>query len=606
MSSTPPTPRSEDHLQSIRAWEILERIPDARFPAQAQLAAHVANATAGLIALARPGGYDIVGAFGFDPRDIPHENAFCSHVLAMAAAPLLVEDAQVDLRFSTDRLVTGPVGIRFCVAAPLLGADGQVAGAVCALDRRPRRMSEADLDRFAEFAGGLSDALMLRQNVTALCNAALRDPVTGLGNRTFFECQMDSAIASAGRSDSLAVLCVNIDRLQSVNTMFGHAGGDTLLRTVASRISGAVADAVAIARIGADEFAVLLRGVQNPAEVTAIADRLIEGFAEPVTISGQQIEVSTATGCALYPEDGNNPLLLLERAHATLAEAKRDGKGGHRRFEPAIERDNADRQALEADLRRALENDTLFLYWQPIADSLTRQPVGYEALLRWERPGHGPIPPSQFIAAAEECGLSGILDAYVLKKACREAAAWPDTSLRASVNVSSNRVRFGDLSDSVAAALEASGLAPNRLEIEITERVLMEDEAAVRASLESLRALGVRIALDDFGTGFSSLSYLRSLPLDKLKLDRTFTRDLVNDPQAREVARTVVRLGRVLGLIVLAEGVETEDQLSCLRVMGCDEVQGYLLGWPRPIVPGSETQAAQPRQRSALRAAASA
>lgn len=591
MSSSPPSSGQQDHLSSIRAWDILDKAPQPRLQGMARLAADLLNMPLALVVSGVEGERIRAAKVGFE-ADITVRNAFYMHALQSPKTMLVVEDASIDARFATDPLVTGACAVRSCAIAPFVDPEDRPLGIMAVFGRQPRSFSQADLVRLGELTASLAASVILHRNVVGLCEAALHDPVTKLGNRTLFECQLDAAIGKAKRDTGMTVMCVNTNRLQSVNTMFGHVGGDHLLREVAWRLTSTLKEAVSFARVGAEEFAILLPAADDVSKAEAAADLIETAMAHPVVINGQSLTMQASVGFALFPEDGESPHLLLERAQATLYEAQRNGEGGSRHFAIAIEQDQTERLQLEHDLRQAIENDGFSLYWQPIVDISSRQPVAYEALLRWDRPGHGMVPPGVFVAAAEECGLSGPLDAWVLKTACREAAAWQDQTLRASVNVSANRIRFGDLSDSVAAALEVSRLAPGRLEIEITERVLVEDEAAVRTALEALRVLGVRIALDDFGTGFSSISYLRTLPLDKLKLDRSFTRDVLTDAEAREVARTVVRLGRVLGLIVLAEGVETEEQLSCLRVLGCDEAQGYLLGWPRPLLPDGGDSAA--------------
>jgi len=331
-----------------------------------------------------------------------------------------------------------------------------------------------------------------------------------------------------------------------------------------------------VARLGGDEFAILLTGVAEPEAAAALAGRLVETLGRPFMLDGQLINVGASIGIVLAPADGLDPDLLMKNADLALYKAKGDGRGTFRFFERAM-----DRRALELDLREALNAGEFELYFQPLLDLARDRIVSFEALLRWRHPVRGMISPAHFIPVAEDTGLIVPLGEWVLRQACAEAAGWPD-EMRVSVNVSAVQFRQRNLVQLVMSALAGSGLEPERLELEITESVLMqESEASVRI-LHQLRSLGVRIAMDDFGTGYSSLSYLRRFPFDKIKIDRAFVRELSRNPESTAIVRAIVSLGRSLGISTTAEGVETQEQLDIVRAEGCTEVQGYLLSEPKP------------------------
>jgi len=412
---------------------------------------------------------------------------------------------------------------------------------------------------------------------------ACSDPLTGLANRLLLGERLAQLLMAAERAGApVAVLWLDLDRFKAVNDLLGHHAGDALLVAVADRLRKATRDTDMIARLGGDEFIVVQTGAPQPAGARALAERLVKILAEPYHVGGRRAEVSASIGIALYPHDATSAEALLKQADLALYRAKHQGRCGYCLFEPAMDCKLRERLELEQDLHRALENRELHLHYQPVFDSQHMELVGYEALLRWQHQRRGNVPPSEFIPLAEESGMIQAIGAWVLATACAEAASWPG-SLTVAVNLSPRQFRNQNLADEIGATLTHAGLAPTRLELEVTEGVLMDDSDRALAILRALKAQGIRIALDDFGTGFSSLSYLRRFPFDRLKIDRSFVAELGIDPDADAIVAGILALSRSLRLEVTAEGVETDLQLNLLRKMQCSHLQGYLLGRPASV-----------------------
>ncbi|KAA2237764.1 bifunctional diguanylate cyclase/phosphodiesterase [Salinarimonas soli] len=427
-----------------------------------------------------------------------------------------------------------------------------------------------------------TDVTARKQAERRIEHMARHDALTGLANRVLFRERLEGALGRcADRGETAAVLCLDLDQFKAVNDTLGHSVGDVLLKEVAARIVEAVRARDIVARLGGDEFAILQVGLGEPEAAAALAARLVEALGRSFMVDGQLINVGTSIGIALAPADGLDPDLLLKNADLALYKAKADGRGTFRFFESAMDKEVQNRRALELDMREAMAAGEFELHYQPLLDLARDRIVGFEALVRWNHPSRGTISPGIFIPVAEDTGLIVPLGEWVLREACAEAARWP-ADVRVSVNVSAVQFRQRNLVQLVMSALASSGLAPGRLELEITESVLMqESEASVRI-LHQLRALGVRIAMDDFGTGYSSLSYLRRFPFDKIKIDRSFVKELSANPESTAIVRAIVSLGRSLGISTTAEGVETHEQLEIVRAEGCTEIQGYLLSPPRP------------------------
>lgn len=411
-----------------------------------------------------------------------------------------------------------------------------------------------------------------------IARLALHDPLTDLPNRAALKQKLDTLLEQHQKEGTqFAVLCLDLDRFKEVNDLFGHHVGDQVLCLAAKRLCATAVGAF-VARLGGDEFMVLAEA--DASYAAQLADLIITILSEDAEIEGTRIRMGTSLGVAIFPADGDNAAELMGNADAALYRAKADGRGTARFFEPQMDKWLRERRALQRDLQAAISQQQLSIVYQPQAD-IGGDVIGFEALLRWNHPTRGNIPPSVFIPIAEESSLMIEIGEWVLREACREAAAWP-RKLSVAVNLSPVQFKHGDLDRLVKSVLIETGLEPERLELEITESVLIDDLERAISTLGHLKALGVRIAMDDFGTGYSSLSYLQSFPFDKIKIDQSFVRN-IGLSQSSAIIRAVIGLGRGLDLPIIAEGVESTDQLAFLTRESCDQVQGYLVGRPRPI-----------------------
>ncbi|MDO9714467.1 putative bifunctional diguanylate cyclase/phosphodiesterase, partial [Paracraurococcus lichenis] len=431
------------------------------------------------------------------------------------------------------------------------------------------------------------DTTHRRQAEARVAHMAHHDALTGLANRVLFREHMQHALARAKRNGRVALLCLDLDHFKSVNDTLGHPIGDALLCEVASRLRQCTRETDLVVRLGGDEFAIVQEGPTQPNNAEALARRLIDALAEPFDINSHQLIVGTSIGIALSDVGTDDTDILLKCADLALYRAKSDGRGTWRFFEPEMDAVAQARRALELDLRQALAGGQFELFYQPLLEANGARISGFEALIRWRHPKRGMVNPALFIPLAEEVGLISSIGSWVLRQACADAVRWPG-QLKVAVNLSPAQFRNGMLAREVEEALLGSGLDPKRLELEITENVLLQDHEIVLETLHAVRSKGVRIAMDDFGTGYSSLSYLRRFPFDKIKIDQSFVRGLGDDEEAAAIVRAVAGLGRTLGMAVNAEGVETAEQLAALQALGCGEVQGYLFSPPRPTSEISE------------------
>ncbi|MCA1438158.1 EAL domain-containing protein [Bradyrhizobium sp. BRP20] len=428
----------------------------------------------------------------------------------------------------------------------------------------------------------LMDITERKRAEARLAFMAQHDGLTGLPNRNLLRQQMDEMLLHTRRgSEKVALLILGLDNFKAVNDTLGHAVGDKLLRGVAKRLRSTLRDEDGLARLNSDEFAVLQSGLARPEDAVGLAKRLLAAIADPYLLDGHSVVIGASIGIAMAPGDGEDSEKLLKSADMALSRAKLDARGSFAFFEAALDAKAQSRRKIEVELRDAIQNDVLRPYYQPLIDLSSGRITGFEALVRWPHAERGMVSPAEFIPVAEDTGLINPLGGLMLRRACLDAAAWPD-DVRVAVNLSPLQFRSGNLLSMVTDALKHSGLAPRRLELEITETLLLEKSAQVLATLHALRALGVRISMDDFGTGYSSLSYLRSFPFDKIKIDQSFVRDLAANREAQAIIRSIVSLGKGLGVTITAEGVETEAELSCLRAEGCHEGQGFLFSKARP------------------------
>jgi diguanylate cyclase (GGDEF)-like protein len=482
--------------------------------------------------------------------------------------------------------------LRFELGASLSG-EIAASAASAELSDRMSRHGEAHLVYEREMAGDrhilvneyrtpdnetvvlYTDISELKRRERKIEHLAHHDALTGLPNRVLFHERLRQALEKAAETHGkVAVICLDLDRFKTVNDTLGHHVGDVLLQEVANRIRAALGERETACRLGGDEFAIICPACGDPGEATSLAWRLLNALAMPHVIQDQTVLGGTSIGIAISGQDGDTPEALLKNADLALYRAKSDGRGTFRFFEQEMDLKAQARRMMELALRSAVARDELEVHYQPLVDAHTSEVMGAEALLRWNVPGQGFISPAQFVPLAEETGLIVDIGKWVLRRACSDAVKW-EKDIRVAVNLSPAQMRHANFVDYVKDVLEETGLQPQRLELEITEGMLLQNTEANTRMLLAIKELGVRISMDDFGTGYSSLGNLRSFPFDKIKIDKSFIADLAKRPDAGAIIRAILTLGRSLGMTTTAEGVETRDQLAYLRAEGCMEVQGY-------------------------------
>jgi diguanylate cyclase (GGDEF)-like protein len=421
-----------------------------------------------------------------------------------------------------------------------------------------------------------------RQSEVKIEYMAHHDALTDLPNRVLLNERLEQALGkSIHRQEMVAVHHLDLDQFKAVNDTFGHPAGDKLLKMVAERLRGLARETDTIARMGGDEFVVVHAPIDDPAETTVLAQRIIALISEPFDLDGHQVTIGASVGIAVGPSDGLRPDLLLRNADLALYRAKGDGRGTFRFFEPVMDLQMQTRRVMERDLRKALPAGEFELHYQPVVNLASGNISGFEALIRWNHPDKGMISPADFIPLAEETGFIVPMGEWVIREACATAAKWPG-DLSVAVNISAAQFRGCGLMQVIVGALATSGLHPSRLEIEITETVLLQNRETTLAVLRQLRELGIRIAMDDFGTGYSSLTYLQCFPFDKIKIDRSFVKDITENAGSLNIVRAVAALARGMGMTATAEGVETREQLDRITSEGCNEMQGFLFSRPLP------------------------
>jgi len=438
------------------------------------------------------------------------------------------------------------------------------------------------------FEGTVVDVTERKQHDAELEYQASHDSLTGLPNRSLLRDRIEQAIGKARRDNHLvAVVFVDLDHFKLINDSLGHHVGDRLLLEVADRLMACVRGHDSVARQGGDEFVIVLTEQYDENEIISIVSRLLDAISQPWVDEGQEYGLSCSVGISCFPQDGDDPDALLRCADAAMYKAKASGRSTYHFFTPELNQAISERLELENSLRHALERDEFLVYYQPRIEVASGRIVGAEALIRWNCPDKGLIPPDSFIPIAEETGLIIPIGQWILQEACRQNSAWQCAGLppiSISVNLSPIQFRHAGLVDSVADALAQAGLDPACLELELTESFVMQDAERINIAMQSLKNLGVDIAVDDFGTGYSSLSYLKRFPVDRLKIDKSFVRDIDTDPDDAAIVRAIITLGHALGLKVVAEGVETRAHLEFLQQHGCDELQGYYFSRPIPAV----------------------
>jgi diguanylate cyclase (GGDEF)-like protein len=499
--------------------------------------------------------------------------------LAMARDDLVViEDYGADRRAHP---VLAADGLRAAMAAPV-HENGVVVGGLVVGSFQPRRYGPRERETLRVFADHVSLAVSDHKTREKVYEAH-HDALTGLASRALFLERLEHGLARAARRrDRLAVLFIDLDRFKIVNDSLGHAAGDALLIEVASRLRSCLRLTDTAARLGGDEFAVALFDVSGEEEAPKIARRILDLLQEPFEVLGKQVFVNASIGISFSAGAGGTGEDLIRTADLAMYQAKRNGKGRYETFEQALHDRLMQTVDLDADLRRAVECDEFVVHYQPIMDLASGRVCAAEALVRWRHPRRGLVVPGEFVPLAEETGLIVPIGGWVLHEACRQAAAWPD-GVTVSINLSARQLHLPDLPNMVAGVLRDTGLDPGRLILEITESQLLQDTDVMIERLRNLKRLGLRLALDDFGTGYSALAYLRRFPIDLIKIDKSFVAEMADGVEAGALARAVVELGRTLRLGVVAEGIETAEQLSELRAAGCPLGQGY--HFARPLEP---------------------
>jgi diguanylate cyclase (GGDEF)-like protein len=524
---------------------------------------------------------------------IPIINGRCAELLDLPPGVIDKPPRFDQLARQINDVETGKIADGSEQSALLSPASNATAGQLAVSERRLPNGKVIEVR-----SGRLPDGSFVQTftDVTKRCEAEARvarlasqDPLTGLANRRVFGAALDEISqrreAAADKDEpqlDFAVLFLDLDRFKFINDTLGHRVGDRLLQEVAGRLKGALEEGGLLARLGGDEFAVVVPAVESRAALETLALRLAEAVGEPYEFDGHRVRSSVSVGIAVGPDDGVSTDDLLMAADLALYAVKAGGRGTYQFYQKSMNRELSDRRQIEMDLREAIERKELELHYQPIIDVQVGIVTGFEALARWRHPVRGMVPPTTFIPVAEDSGLILPLGEWALVEACHRAAQWPD-GLKVAVNLSPVQFSAPNLVERILRILDQSGLPPSRLELEITERIFMEDSEHTLSTLHRLKDLGVRIALDDFGTGYSSLSYLRSFPFDKIKIDRTFVSDLAEGSEHVVIVQAVVSIARALGMRTTAEGVETAPQHQFLTALGCDEAQGYLFGSPGPI-----------------------
>ena len=443
-----------------------------------------------------------------------------------------------------------------------------------------------DAGMVTHYIGVHTDISDAKTHQDELARQANHDSLTGLPNRNLLWDRIDRACARTQRyGDFAAVAFLDLDNFKVVNDSLGHSLGDHLLRAVAQRLQSSLRAMDTVARLGGDEFVLVLSDQKGEPSVSGELQRIVESFSQPFAVDGRDVFITASVGVALYPQDAKDPETLMKSAELAMYRAKESGRNGYQLYTAEMQTRVTERLALEGKLRRALERGEFSLHYQPQVDLRSKRIFGVEALIRWNQPDLGMVSPAKFIPLAEETGLIVPIGAWVVRTACRQCKAWQDAGLppvTVAVNISARQFREKNLLQVVAQILTETGLNPRQLELEITESVIMHDAQQIIASLQAFRDMGVKLSVDDFGTGYSSLSYLKRFPVDRLKIDQSFVHDLGSDADDAAIAQAVITLGHTMGLRVIAEGVETPEQLAFLRRHECDEMQGYLFGKPMP------------------------
>lgn len=595
----PPLPHNEtERLRALHATQLLDSVEQEVFDNITQLARVITGCPIALISLVDAERQWFLSHAGLTERETSRSVSFCAHTI-LHHEPMIVSDVLDDARFHDNPLVSGQLGIRFYAGVPLVLLSGEALGTLCVVDTQPHELSELQERALKTLAHAVLGEIDLRRRVMELerevvrreeaeqhiMHLATRDPLTGLPNRNAFYDRLSHHIQLAQRNRAgLAVMFIDFDRFKPINDTLGHDMGDSALLVSADRMTQALRLSDTVSRLGGDEFAVIAPDLSGAEDAHALAEKLIAELSAPFLVRGHRLQLDASIGIALFPQDGETSEQLLSRADLAMYRAKQQGGGRALRYDAQMGVRANLAMILENDLRQALERGEMVIYFQPQGIAGTHQICGLEALVRWNHPTMGLLEPDMFIPLAEERGLILALGSKMLHLALEHLARWDAAGLHipsVAVNVSALELRPG-YACQVLNALASFGIEPGRLELEITESVLMADAPELMQILGDLRAQGVSVAIDDFGVGYSSLGQLRRLPIDALKLDKTFIDEVHHNPQDAAIVQAVVSMARALGLRTIAEGVESAQQLQAVQQIGCDRVQGYYLSQPMP------------------------
>jgi len=565
---------------AIADYEIGDSIPEAEFDHIVALAAKLFGTSAAMVSIVSSDAVHFKARVGLDACAVDPLVAFCTHAVDRDD-PLVVEDMWSDPRFSENPLVTGEPRVRFYAGAPIRVATGHTLGTLCLIDPEPRSFSARDRQLLQALGQIVVDRIEVRRQARQLARLAHYDALTGLPNRALLQQRAAEVLASR---EPLAVLLFDLDGFKDVNDVFGHATGDALLHAIGERMSGLLTGGQMLARLGGDEFVVLAPGVTDPRAAWSIAGRLRAGFDAGFLVDTQELRLDTCIGVALSPYHGDTIEKLVCHADLALYRAKERGGGSIAFYEPHLRREVENRQNLQHQLRGAFERGEFELFYQPQVRLTDERITGVEALLRWNHPEHGLLTPAQFLPILELMPLAARVGGWALETAVAQAARWCAAGhpLRVGINLFASQFRSASLIEDVAAALARHGVAPELIELELTEDLAVKNTRNVVQTLKGLRQLGVGVALDDFGTGYASLNVLRDFPITRLKIDRAFTAEIGSRNDRAPIVDSILTLGRAFDLSVIAEGVETSIQAQWLAAQGCEEAQGWHYARPMP------------------------
>lgn len=588
-------------VDALHRLHILDTGPEAVFDALTELARSTFDVPVAALSLVDTDRQWFMSAQGWPVRETPRDTSFCTHAILHPHHVTVVPDAKQDERFADNPSVVGPPGLRFYAGAPLTDRDGHVLGTLCVAGSQPRAVTDLEIRKLQQLALVASAALHLHGCMQAASRLALTDPLTGLANRAAFDAELGAVCAAfaKGTITDAALLMFDLDGFKGINDVFGHPGGDLALQEVGRRLQKVVRSGDRAFRLGGDEFALICPGMGSTGAYSTLADRIHASMADTFMIDGQTVPLRTSIGVAALPDHAGTPQELVHLADVALYDAKHAGRGTTRQasrpaswMAPPLTTypDESERRnlpgiglmSLTERLRQALVPggaEPFTLMFQPVVALSTQRTSSLEALIRWEIGPNIFVRASELVLLAERLGLISHLDRWVLAAACKAAAAWPEPWL-VSVNVSALSFGLIDVAAMVKQALATSGLCPARLIVEMTETALAGDTVQARKAVEGIRALGARVSLDDFGAGHGSLTTLRQFPFTGLKIDRTLIEGICTDPLQAHMVRLIAEFGHALGLRVVAEGVETADQLRAVTRCGVSLAQGYLLARP--------------------------